>query len=83
MAAETQSSCGGGEAEDPNFTKGQDLFATAVGFRTTANDLQALMNSLATGSVFTEQAKGKLFGYLLSVMVLRALAAEWSACSRR
>lgn len=76
MAAETQSDCARGEAEDPNFTKGKGLFARAIGFRTTANDLQALMNSLATGSVVTEQAKRKLFGYFLSVTVLRALAAE-------
>lgn len=76
MAAETQSGCTRGEGGDPNFAKGQDLFARAVGFRTTANDLQTLMNSLATGSVVTEQAKRKLIGYFLSVTVLRALAAE-------
>ena len=70
--AGTQSGCVRGEEGDPNFTKGQDSFVRAVGFRTTANDLQALMNSLATGSVVTDQAKGKLFGYFLSVTALRS-----------
>ena len=76
MAAETQSGGACGDTEGANFTKGQDLFARAIGFRVTANDLQVLMNSLAKGPVIAEQAKGKIFGYFLSVTVLRALAAE-------
>lgn len=76
MKAKTQSGGARVEASGTNFTSGQDLFARAVGFRATANDLQSLMNSLASGSVVAEQAKGKLFGYFLSVTVLRALSAE-------
>ena len=60
----------------PSFTEGDGIFARGVGFRTTANDLQAIMNSLARGQVISEQSKGKLFAYVLSVTVLRGLAAE-------
>ena len=79
---------GGSRAETggAKFSAGQDLFARAVGYRATANDLQALMNGLARSPVVSEQAKGKLFGYFLSVTVLRALAAECTlkaiACAR-
>ena len=64
------------ETATPSITEGADLFARAVGFRTTANDLQAMMNGLATGQVISELSKRKLFAYFLSVTVLRALATE-------
>ena len=64
------------ETATPKMTEGQGLFARAVGFCTTANDLQAMMNGLARGQVISELSKGKLFAYFLSVTVLRGLAAE-------
>ena len=76
MAKKTQSGGARDETAGAKLSAGQDLFARGVGFRTTANDLQALMNGLARGPVIAEQAKGKLFGYFLSVTVLRGLAAE-------
>ena len=41
-----------------------------------ANDLQTMMNALTSGSGIAPGAQMKLFGYFLSVTVLRALAAE-------
>ena len=58
------------------MTEEEQFFARAIGFRTTANDLQRLMNSLASGGTVPGEAKDRLFGYMLSITVLRALSAE-------
>lgn len=58
------------------LSDGHELHTRARGFRTTANELQAMMNSLTSGSGIEPGAEMKLFGYFLSVTVLRALAAE-------
>ena len=65
----------GGSAR-ASFTEDEQMFATAIGFRVTANDLHQIMSGLASGGSVRSGAEAKLFGYLLSVAVLRALAAE-------
>ncbi len=57
-------------------TEAEQLFATAIGFRGTANDLQETMNRLTSAGTVRTGAEAKLYGYFLSVTVLRALAAE-------
>ena len=64
------------EQEIATLTEEEQFFTRAVGFRTTANDLQTLMNSLAPGGVVPDKAKDKLVAYMLSTTVLRALSAE-------
>ncbi len=68
------------------LTEGDQFHARAIGFRTTANDLQRLLNGLASGKSIPAGAETKLFGYFLSVTVLRALSAECMlkaiACAR-
>lgn len=58
------------------LTEGDHFYARAVGFRTTANDLQGMLNGLASGDSIPRGSETKLFGYFLSVTVLRALSAE-------
>ena len=64
----------------------KQLFGTAIGFRVTANDLQDIMNQLTSRGTMQPGAELKLYGYFLSVAVLRALAAECMlkaiACAR-
>ena len=61
---------GGSSAKDNEF------HVRAVGFRSTANDLQKIINQLASGNSFAPGAALKVFGYSCSIAVLRALAAE-------
>lgn len=59
-----------------DWTTGDELYSRALGYRTTANDVQSMMNELAAGRAMSARVQKKLFGYFLSVTVLRALAAE-------
>ena len=65
-----------GGAASGKLAEDELLFASAVGFRVTANDLQDTMNRLTSGGKVLAGADAKLMGYFLSVAVLRALAAE-------
>ena len=75
-----------GSSASESFPEDEQLFATAIGCRVTANDLQDIMNRLTSGGTIQAGAEAKLFGYFLSVAVLRALAAECMlkaiACAR-
>ncbi len=68
------------------MTKGDEFRARAIGFRMTANDLQTMMDGLTSGSSISRGNEIKLFGYFLSVTVLRGLSAECMlkaiACAR-
>ena len=68
------------------MTKGDEFHARALGFRTTANDLQAILNALTSGNSIAPGNQMKVFGYFLSITVLRALSAECMlkavACAR-
>ena len=50
--------------------------SNASGFRTAANDLQQIMNALASGRSVPVEHAARLFAYTLSLTVLRALSAE-------
>ena len=63
-------------AESEVLTKGDGFRARALGFRTTANDLQTALNALTSGNTAAPANQMKMFGYFLSITVLRALAAE-------
>ena len=65
-----------GTSASANFAEDEQLFATAMGFRVTANDLQDTMNRLTSGGTVRTGAETKLYGYFLFVAVLRGLAAE-------
>ena len=52
------------------------FFSNASGFRTAANDLQRMMNALASGGSVPQEHAARLLAYTLSVTVLRALSAE-------
>lgn len=58
------------------LTEGDQFHVRAVGFRTTANDLQGMINGLASGNSIPRGTEIKVFGYFFSVTVLRALSAE-------
>ena len=66
--------------------KADELHLRAVGFRTSANDLQSMLNALASGSRIPPGTETKVFGCFLSITVLRALSAECMlkaiACAR-
>ena len=66
--------------------KGDQFHARAVGFRVTANDLQRMLNGLASGNSIPSGSEITVLGYFLSVTVLRALSAECMlkaiACTR-
>ena len=63
-------------ADAEKMTKGDEIRARALGFRTTANDLQAMLNTLTSGNSIAPANQMKVFGYFLSITVLRALSAE-------
>ena len=56
--------------------EGEEMFARARGFRITANNLQAIMSRLTSAGTVQPGTEAKLFGYFLSVAVLRGLSAE-------
>ena len=62
--------------DEASFTEDKNLYARASGFRSTANDLQSMMNGLTSGSSIPRGNETKLLGYTLSITVLRALSAE-------
>ena len=76
-----------GNATDAGtVTEGDQFHVRAVGFRETANDLQRMLNGLASGDSVPRGSEIKLFGYFFSITVLRALSAECMlkaiACAR-
>lgn len=76
-----------GNVTDAGFaTEGDQFHVRAVGFRETANDLQRMLNGLASGDSIPRGSEIKLFGYFFSITVLRALSAECMlkaiACAR-
>lgn len=58
------------------MTEGDQFYLRAVGFRMTANDLQRMLNGLASGSSIPSGSETKVIGYFLSITVLRALSTE-------
>ena len=68
------------------MTKDQQLFSNASGYRTASNDLQGMMNALASGGTVSNKHAERLLAYTLSITVLRALSAECMlkaiACAR-
>ena len=68
------------------LTEGDQFHVRAAGFRMTANELQRMMNGLASGDAIPHGSEIKLFGYFFSITVLRALSAECMlkaiACAR-
>ncbi len=60
--------------EDTN--EGDQFHTRAVGFRVAANDLQKMLNGLASGNSIPSGSEITVLGYFLSVTVLRALSAE-------
>ena len=58
------------------MTEDEKIHSNAAGFRTAANDLQRMMNALASGGAALEENAARLFAYTLSITVLRALSAE-------
>ena len=73
-------------AGSEGLAKGDEFRARALGFRTTANDLQTALNALTSGNTIAPGNQMKVFGYFLSITVLRALSAECMlkaiACAR-
>ena len=63
-------------ADGDGVKKGDEFRARALGFRTTANDLQTMLNALSSGNSIAPGNEIKVFGYFLSITVLRALSAE-------
>ena len=65
---------------------GDQFHTRAVGLRTTANDLQQMINALASGNSLPPGNALKVLGYVSSVTVLRALSVEYVlkaiACAR-
>ena len=57
---------------------GDQFHTRAVGFRTTANDLQKKINALTSGNSLPPGEGHKVLGYVSSITVLRALSGERS-----